>query len=316
LDGVSSHLMILCITPNPAIDRTILLPQVTLGHVHRAQQVMVAAGGKGLNVARTIRNLRGESLCLGFVGGHNGRLLADLIQSEDLDSDWTWTTAETRSCTILVSGGDDATVINEPGMPVSEEDWKRLRQDVRNHIPFAGRVCLSGSLPPGSRAEDLGGLLEMLTDTGRQIWADTSGESLHTVLAHPGIHVKVNGNEIGDVLGVDVKDVDSARRVLMLLFERMQAACVVTLGSAGALMVTQEGSWYAHGPNVRVVSTLGSGDAFLGGLTSALDGGRDWPGALCDAVAAGTANALSTGAGQFALDEFGEIRNQVQIREW
>jgi 1-phosphofructokinase family hexose kinase len=253
---------------------------------------------------------------MGFVGGHNGRLLADLTQGENLHSAWTWTTVETRSCTILVSGGEDATVINEPGMPVSEEDWKRLQQEVGNRILSADRVCLSGSLPPGSRTKDLDGFLEMLTGTGRQIWADTSGEALRTVLAHPGIHIKVNGKEIGDVLGVEVKDVDSARRTLKPFVERMQAACVVTLGSAGALMITQEGMWHAHGPNVQVVSTLGSGDAFLGGLTGALDGGKDWPGALCDAVAAGTANALSTGAGQFTLEHFEKIRNQVQIRSW
>jgi len=67
--------MILCITPNPAIDRTLIVPKLALGNVHRAQQVIVAAGGKGLNVARAIRTLGGESLCMGFAGGYSGRLL-------------------------------------------------------------------------------------------------------------------------------------------------------------------------------------------------------------------------------------------------
>ena len=210
--------MILCITPNPAVDRTILLPSLVVGHVHRAQRIFLAAGGKGLNVARTIKRLGGEPLCMGFAGGHNGHLLEDLTQSDGLSSKWTWTNAETRSCTILVSQDADATVINEPGMPVLDSDWKRLSQDVGRHIASANLVCLSGSLPPGSTADQLHRLLNVFLDSGKQVWVDTSGEALHTVLAHPGIHVKVNGNEIGDVLDVEVKDFESARRALTLTY--------------------------------------------------------------------------------------------------
>ncbi len=306
--------MILCITPNPAVDRTILLPSLVVGHVHRAQKILVEAGGKGLNVARTIRRLGGEPFCMGFLGGHNGHLLDDLTQREGLSSNWTWTSAETRTSTILVSQNSDATVINEPGLPVSDSDWEQLKQDVREHLSSVSLICLSGSLPPGSRADHLRGLLHMLVDAGKQVWVDTSGEALLTVLAHPGIHIKVNGNEIGDVLGLEVKDVDSARRALTSITERMQSTCVITLGTLGAFMATPNGAWHAKGPEVKVVSTVGSGDAFLGGLATALDAGRDFPVALCEAVAAGTANALSAGGGQFTLEEFDEIREQVQLK--
>jgi 1-phosphofructokinase family hexose kinase len=287
-----------------------------VGHVHRAQKIIVAAGGKGINVARTVRKLGGEPLCMGFVGGHNGHLLDDLTQREGLSSNWTWTSAETRTSTILVSPNSDATVINEPGLPVSDSDWVQLKQDVREHLSSVNLVCLSGSFPPGSDADQLHGLLDLLLDSGKQVWVDTSGGALHAVLAHPGIHIKVNGNEIGDVLGLEVGDVDSARRAMTSLTERMQSTCMITLGSLGAFMATQEGGWHAQGPDVQVVSTVGSGDAFLGGLATALDRGKDFPEALCEAVAAGTANALSAGGGQFSLEEFQEIRRQIQIQSW
>jgi fructose-1-phosphate kinase PfkB-like protein len=102
----------------------------------------------------------------------------------------------------------------------------------------------------------------------------------------------------------------------MSLVEQMQTACAITLGATGALLAAPEGQWHAQGPAVHVVSTVGSGDAFLGGLAIALDNGKDLPDALCDAVAAGTANALSAGGGYFDLDEFEEIRKQVQIQAW
>jgi len=308
--------MIICITPNPAIDRTVLLPSLTVGNVHRAEKVIVAAGGKGLNVARAIRTLGGESLCMGFTGGHAGRLLADLAQNEGLNSSWTWVDSETRTCTILVSPNGDATVVNEPGLPVSKSDWKRLGRDARKCISSGKLVCISGSLPPQSSADEMQGLLSMLIESGKQVWVDTSGVVLNTVLNHNGVCVKVNGNEIGASLGFEVNDLASAKRALTILSERGVKACVITLGAAGALLATADGRWHAQGPRVRVVSTVGSGDSFLGGLVNALDGGSDWSAALRDAVAAGTANALSAGGGQFTLQEFNSIREQIQIQAW
>jgi 1-phosphofructokinase family hexose kinase len=311
--------MILCITPNPAIDRTIILPSLVLGNVHRAQKTIVAAGGKGLNVARTIRRLGGEVLCMGFAGGHAGHLLEDLAKNEGLHSSWTWTNVETRICTILVSQNGDATVINEPGMPVSTSDWERLEQDIHEQIPSAGLVCISGSFPPDTSDENLQRLLDMLVaivDSGKQVWVDTSGAALLKVLTHPNVCVKVNGNEIGEVLGVEVRDLGAAKSALKMLGEHGLKACAITLGEEGALLVTKEGRWHAYGPRVRVVSTVGSGDAFLGGLVNALDCGKIWPEALREAVAVGSANTLSVGGGEFALHEFKDIREQIQVQVW
>jgi 1-phosphofructokinase family hexose kinase len=277
---------------------------------------MVAAGGKGLNVARTIRTLGSEPLCMGFIGGHSGRLLADLAQNEGLNSSWTWVDCETRTCTILISPIGDATVVNEPGLPVSKSDWERLGEDILRCISSGQLVCVSGSLPPQSSAEDMRKLLRTLVEADRQVWVDTSGTALDAVIHYPGVCVKVNGNEVGAALGFEVKDLASAKRALAILGGRGIQACVITLGVAGALLATAEGRWHAQGPRVPVVSTVGSGDAFLGGFVRALDAGSDWYTALGDAVAAGTANALSAGGGQFTLQEFDRIREQVQIQAW
>lgn len=308
--------MILCITPNPAIDRTLILPSLTLGKVHRVERLIVAAGGKGLNVARTVRILGGEPFCMGFAGGHSGRLLADRAKTEGLNASWTWTDSETRTCTILVPSTGEATQIDEPGAPVLGSDWKRLREDVRKHIPAASLVCVSGSLPPAPFTEDFTELLQMLVDAGKQVWVDTSRAALDAALNFPRTCIKVNGDEIGRALGCEVNDVTTAKQALAMLGDRGLAACVITLGSSGALLAAREGRWHAQGPVVRVVSTVGSGDAFLGGLVCALDRGMDWPDALRDAIAAGTANALSAGGGQFTLQEFRELREQIHVEVW
>lgn len=94
--------MILCITPNPAIDRTLILVELVPGEVQRAVKAIVAAGGNGLDAARTTNILGGEPLCMGFAGGHGGRLLEDLARNEGLRSLWRRVQTETRSRTILV----------------------------------------------------------------------------------------------------------------------------------------------------------------------------------------------------------------------
>jgi fructose-1-phosphate kinase PfkB-like protein len=181
---------------------------------------------------------------------------------------------------------------------------------------MASVVCLSGSLPPDSSAADFSRLLEVLVQSSKPVWVDTSGAALDAALAQPGVCIKVNGEEISKALGVEVADPTSAERALALLVEQGITACVITLDAAGAFLGTKEGCWHAQGPSVRVVSTVGSGDSFLGGLVSALDRGGDWDEALGDAVAAGTANTLSPGGGRFTVQEFQDVRKQIQIKNW
>jgi 1-phosphofructokinase family hexose kinase len=286
------------------------------GAVHRAEQTIVAAGGKGLNVVRAIHTLGGESVSMGFLGGHTGRLLADMAQKAGLNSAWTWTNSETRTCTILVTQDGDATVINEPGMAVPATAWKRLMRDVQKNISSADVVCICGSFSPRSSVENFHGLLRLLVDSGKQVWVDTSGSVLDTILAFPEICIKVNAAEIGVALGLGVKKLTSAKHALRMIRGRGLTACAITLGANGALLATDQGNWYAQGPRVQVISTVGSGDSFLGGLVNARASGKDWSEALMDAVAAGTANALSAGGGRFTFKEFKEIRRQVRIQTW
>ena len=116
--------MILCVTPNPAVDRTLTVPGIRLGEVSRAARALVAAGGKGLNVARVARAFGAEARCAGFLGGHSGQLVAELAEREGLCGGWTWIDGETRTCLIIVDPqGGEATVINEVGPAITNLDF-------------------------------------------------------------------------------------------------------------------------------------------------------------------------------------------------
>ncbi len=167
---------VLCVTPNPALDRTLEVPNLRPGAVMRATSERVAAGGKGVNVARALKALGAEARCMGPLGGANGRILADLAAAEGLESAWTWCEIETRSCLILVDpAAREATVINEVGPRLSAEDWKRVCSDVLGEAARAAAVCFSGSLPPGVPPEGLADLCRSLVESGHAPWVDSSG---------------------------------------------------------------------------------------------------------------------------------------------
>jgi 1-phosphofructokinase family hexose kinase len=308
--------MILCVTSNPAIDRTLTVPELRLGAVARATHTLIAAGGKGLNVARVVRALGGAATCAGFLGGHSGRLLAELAEREGLRGAWTWTASETRTCVIVVdSHGRDATVVNEPGLPVAPDDWARLTADVVDAAAAADYVCLSGSLPPGSPPDMFAGLLRALCDAGRPVWVDTSGPALAAALTVASVGIKVNGDEAGALLGGAIAQPEQALAAARALHQRTGGPVVLTLGGRGAVLASAAGSWHAHPPPLQIVSTVGSGDAFFAGLVVALASGLPEPQALCRAVAAGAANTLSIGGGRLAPADYEAILGQTTLAD-
>jgi len=305
--------MILCLTPNPAIDRTLYVDTIKLGEVHRAEKVLIAAGGKGLNVARTIHTLGCDALCMGPIGGHSGDLLAELAGQEGLVADWTRVRNETRTCMILVQANQDSTVINDAGQILDVNECKALIDDVCQRAWLADLICVCGSLPPGFSMEQYKSLLSELVSIGKQVWLDTSGEALRTALEVKGVCIKVNSDELGTALDTKILNIKQASKIGHHLLEDGISKVAVTFGKDGAIFFTEAGTWIARSPLVKVVSSVGSGDAFLGGLLFALDRDDSFEVALRKAVSAGAANALEFGGGKLSISEFDTLYKKVDI---
>lgn len=297
--------MILSVTPNPAIDRTLIVPNFTAGEVFRASEAITAAGGKGLNVARAARILGQEMTCAGFIGGYKGQLLEALAAQDGFQGAWTWIKAETRTCIIVIDPQrNELTTLYEGGPQVSAEDWDRLVMDIRRVAPRADAVSFSGSLPPGSPTEPFGQIVKELVESDKPVWVDSSGEALACVLAAKPTGIKINGDEAGALLERKLNSIEAALAAASELQRRGPASVVLTLGELGAVMVSEAGRWWAQPPDVQVVSAVGSGDVFFAGLLTALLEPCSPEEALRRAVAAGAANALTPGGGRFDLNEF------------
>jgi 1-phosphofructokinase family hexose kinase len=306
--------VILCVGPNPAIDRSILVPDFAPFVVNRSTFSMEAAGGKAINVARAVQVLGGSTRCAGFLGGESGRRIERMVQDERMESAWTWIEGETRTCIIVAEPNSGrATVINDNGPTVTREDWVRFHVDVLNAANGVDCICLSGSLPPGSPPEAYVKLLHELGTLDIPIWVDTSGTTLRSVLDIPNIGIKINHEEIGAILERTISTPEDAFEAAEVLRERGVSTVMVTLGAPGAVAVSETGRWWAQPPSIHPVSGVGSGDSFLAGLVVALHRDATIGEALRWAVAAGTANALSIGGAKFEMAEFERILGETTL---
>ncbi|MDQ7027142.1 MAG: 1-phosphofructokinase family hexose kinase [Anaerolineae bacterium] len=308
--------MILCVTPNPAVDRTLVVHRFEKGSIFRTEETVVIAGGKGINVARTVQLLGGNATCAGFLAGYAGRFIADSAQNDGLAGAWTiLEKRESRTCIILVdSETDQSTVINEVGPVLNKADWKQFEADILKASESAAIICFCGSLPPNSDLEIFTDILRQLLATGKRVWVDSSGDALKAATTVEGIAIKVNDEEASELLNQHIVDVDSAAKAAKALHERSSAPIVLTLGADGAIFANNDSLLHAVSPTVDVKNTVGSGDAFFAGLLVALEKGVSASDALRQATAAGTANALNVGMATFTMDEWQELAHNTLVR--
>ncbi|TVR84247.1 MAG: 1-phosphofructokinase family hexose kinase [Rhodospirillales bacterium] len=286
---------VLAITPNVAIDRTLDVPGFAAGAVWRARSASVVCGGKGINVARAVIALGHTATCAGLVGGHGGRLATEAAAAEGLQSAWTPIAGESRTCVIVVSGGE-ATVINEPGPAVAADEWARFVADVSRAAATADAVCLSGSMPGKIAGMAIVDLVRAAARHGAPVWVDCSGEALATASAARPFGIKVNADEAGALLARPITGWQQAAAAAATMVADGVSVATVTLGAEGAALACGAGTWIARPPRLRAVSAVGSGDAFLAGLMIGWGHGDRPDAALRLATAAGAANALQATA--------------------
>jgi 1-phosphofructokinase family hexose kinase len=300
--------MILCVSPNPAIDRSVVVPDFRPFEVNRASSAVDAAGGKGVNAARAVKNLRSDVLCAGFLGGESGRRVEQLAKMAGLDGKWTWIEGETRTCTLIIDPKSGrSTVVNESGPTVTHENWKLLQQDVISAAKGAECICVCGSAPPGTQTEFYADFLRGLQHLSIPIWVDASGMTLKAALTVTGIAIKVNHEEVGALVGQAIPDAQAALGVAQQLREAGAGTVIVTLGAPGAVIAHEDGQWWSKPPAIQAVSGVGSGDSFTAGFAVASVSGATVLDAMRWAAAAGAANALSVGPGQFEYADFALI---------
>lgn len=293
--------MIVALTPNPALDKTLVVPGFALGHIFRTADVRMLAGGKGFNVARSMRVLGGDPLVVAPLAGHTGRLIADLAQAEGIRCETVWFEGETRTCLSIVDPHTGmVSEVYERGPKVPPHAWDGTLALVEQHLGAGDILTVSGGFPPGVPGDALLGIARWAHGRGVLAMFDTYGPPLRAALAGRPALAKCNAHEASDLLERPVANFEDALHAAADLRTLGARAAVITLGAAGAIGIDEQGHpWGWHAPVVESISAVGSGDACFAGIVLGLATGMTLAHAARRGVAAGAANTLATGAGIF-----------------
>jgi tagatose 6-phosphate kinase len=340
--------MILVVALNPALDITHHVAGADWAGVNRPFAVHARAGGKGLNVARTLRALGQPVTLTGLAGGLTGRAVIDGLDGTGIVTELTPVAGETRRTFVVAdSVTGHAALFNEPGPAVSAPEYQEFLVAYDKALASSAAVVLSGSLPDGVPADAYAGLIATAAVAGVPAILDASGAALATGAAAGPALIKPNLSELeaaagrglrtsgaagtggaagaagaagtggaagageaGDVAdSPDLPAIEQAARGLA----GAGSTVVVSLGPGGLLAVGPDGTWHARPPAPVPGNPTGAGDAVVAGLADALVTGLDWPATLRHAVALGTAAAGTPVAGEFALAAYERLVTTVQV---
>jgi 1-phosphofructokinase family hexose kinase len=306
--------MIYTLTLNPAVDRELTVPAMEFDSVLRATESRIDFGGKGFNVSRLLRGMNEPSTAVGFLGGNAGELLQKGLQSLGIGTDFVWVSEETRTnVSIVTQAHDHYLKANEKGPLVDESKQKELLDKIDSLAKSGDWWVLAGSLPPGVTNDIYARVIRVLNKHDARAILDTSGESLKLGCAEKPYLVKPNAEEAHVLTGLPM---DTTEEIIAGAAEirRMGAQnVVISMGKAGALLHTGEGTWLTHSPKIQEKNPIGAGDSMVGGLVWALTQGINLKEALGWGVASGAATASLPGTEVGTRPLIEELFSQVRF---
>jgi 1-phosphofructokinase/tagatose 6-phosphate kinase len=295
--------VIVTVTTNAALDRTLTVPVFQIGFRHRSSEVLTLAGGKGINVARSLKTLEVPVVATGLAGGRTGTRIIEELTSEAILNDFVRIAAESRTSTAVVDPtAGTHTEINEWGPEVTSVELEMLVEKLHYLSRGADFVVLSGSLP---RKVPTTFYADAVRDLGRRdvrVVLDSEGEPLRLGVEAGPFLVSPNQREAEQLVGQELEDDDDFLMALDAIAEMGARNVLITLEN-GCFALLRFGRKTkrirAFAPFVEPVSGVGSGDVLLAQFLAALVEERSLDYAVRLAVAAGAASVREVGAGRF-----------------
>ncbi|MFM9918089.1 1-phosphofructokinase family hexose kinase [Lacisediminihabitans sp. H27-G8] len=282
--------MIVSVTLNPSLDRTVEVDRLERGAVLRTSAPTLEPGGKGVNLTRALSRNGIDSIAVLPVGGPEGAELSALLDAAGVATRLVPVHGRTRSNLTVSEPDGTATKLNEPGTPLSTADFSVLATVLAGLVSPRDWVVFSGSIPPECSADQLVALMTSVTDLGASLAVDTSGDALTaSISARPRV-IKPNRAELAEAVGRELGSISevivAAEELRSLGVERV----LVSLGADGAVLVGEHGAIVGESTVLEHRSTVGAGDCFLAGFLSIFCADEsDEESALVEALAWGAA---------------------------
>jgi 1-phosphofructokinase family hexose kinase len=308
--------MILTVTLNPCVDKTIFIKNLEIGRVIRAEGVKLIAGGSGNNVARVVRSLGHPVLALNLLGGGYGDIIATFLRSEGIPFEAAHIKGSSRTVvTVLDTASGIQTAYVEPGPEVSPEEVAHFKGRYKRVLKDAQLVVLSGSVPCPSLNDLYADLIGMAKDRGLRVILDTRGPALPQGVASSPFMVKPNVEEMGDILGRRIVCEEDVLECLNLCRERGVELIALSFGREGILVSYRGGLFRAWPPQIKVVNPIGSGDSLVAGFAVGIVRDMAIEDTIRLGVAAGAANAAIWDAASCTKEEIWKLVPGVRLEK-
>ena len=299
---------------NPCFDKTAEADQVNVGDVTRLKNIRVDVGGKGVNVAIVLKRLNEAVRCVGCLGEENADRFLRMITKEDVSFDYLSVPGEVRTNLKLLDNTKNVvSEFNEPGITLTELQLEAFVRLLKEKSEDSQYVVLSGRLPSGCPANTYQRCMKALE--GRKVVLDTAGESLlHGIKEQPYL-IKPNLPEMQTIMRKELRTLREIRDAAMFLIDYGAQNVVVSMGKTGAVFVNERKTLFAPALRVEARSTVGAGDAMVGGILTGLMRGANLTEAFKFGVAAGAASVMTDGTQLVRKTDFDALLPKVTVQE-
>ena len=289
--------MIVTVTLNPALDKTVTLPGFAVNTVNRVQSVRLDPGGKGINVSKAVLALGGKTLAITVLGGANGGYIKSAMDDLGLPNRMILTDGPTRTNLKIIDPvlGTN-TDINEPGSPLSEEVLDKVWQALVQSVRSGDTVVFAGKNPPGMADELLALWIRNLKNKGVRVCVDTVGKPMMLALAEGPDIIKPNKDELSELIGRELHTDEEIIAAARELVDSGIGLAAVSMGSSGAIFVTKNQCIRGYSPKVTVGSTVGAGDSMMAALAHYSDAGCSLEETARRAIATASAKVMCSGS--------------------
>ena len=288
---------IVTITLNPAIDKSSSVAHVVAERKLYCKAPRFEPGGGGVNVSRAIKKLGGEALLLYPAGGLTGRRLQELLDEEGMNHQpFPIEGVNRESLVILEESTGQQYRFGMPGPQVQKEEWETFIREFASIETPPDYVVASGSLPPGAPLDFYAQVARVGKKRGAKVIIDALGEVLDAALREGVFLLKPNVREFRDLVGNEIKEESQIKAEARKMVKNGRCeVLVISLGAAGALVVSEEFVEHILPPTVPIVSKVGAGDSMVAGIVLSLARGNPLRESVLFGVAAGTAAVMTPG---------------------
>ena len=288
--------MIITVTLNPAIDKTVTIPNFNAGEVNRIETLRSDVGGKGINVSKCLKELGCESMAAAFWGGDAGRSGEAQLQQSGVESLPVFIEGTTRTNMKIIDPEQSKnTDINEPGPQIKPEELEQLMQKLDEKLNQGDILVLAGSIPTGIGSNIYQELTTRYNEKGVKIFVDADGISFAKALEAVPYLIKPNIDELSRFAGEKITDIRGILKTVKPLLQSGIQKIVVSMGGQGAVFIQKGRIFIASGIQVPVLSTVGAGDSMVAALAYGEEKGLAETQTYKLAMAMGAASVMCSG---------------------